>query len=198
MCFEVAIPSLKHFLLLRKDSFMSNHEDGRSYLRLLPPLPSIVAPKKKASITEQTQLELFTSSEVLGLLLFTSSTIRRFIELISHTRPTYIFDVRPLPVFDAVGTSRRRVFNKMEELGVTYVDTLGALGVLERRHTFIHSELVQYVHSVCGEVLKGPLLFLFDSEDDLAVSSAMLPNSLKTSASNRWIVRGFPDLLPAP
>jgi hypothetical protein len=81
----------------------------------------------------------------------------------------------------------------MEETGTVYVDTMGALGIHERRNALIHSgALAEHVLEICGGKPIGPLFFLFDSKDALVHSSDVLPTTLKAPGRRRWEVCVLP------
>lgn len=142
--------------------------------------------------SQSMQLELFEAPHPasLWLVLATDAWLRHFPATVERLRPRFVFDLRPLPVFDAVGMSRQIAFRHIETIGATYLDALGSAGIRERRNAFIHSGgLTRYVDTFFGKDVRGPLLFLFDSRDDLLTSSRLLPMGLRAPGRESWKLR---------
>jgi hypothetical protein len=177
---------------------MSTNEKRPPYLQVVvAPRPTEMPPTEVSHHRgphqhHSLQLELFDAPNpaALWLLLVTSESLRLFASTVDRVRPRFIFDLRPLPVFDAVGMSRQVALRHIATIGAVYLDALGSADMRERRNAFIHSgALTRYVDSICGRDLRGPLLFLFDSKDDLIASSRLLPSGLRTPGHDEWKLR---------
>lgn len=149
-------------------------------------------PESDRGRSRSIQLELFEVPHpaALWLVLATSDWLRHFPATVERLRPRFVFDLRPLPVFDAIGMSRQIAFRQIETIGAMYLDALGSVGIRERRNAFIHSGgLTRYVDDFFGKDVRGPLLFLFDSKDDLIASSRLLPTGLRPPGQEGWRLR---------
>jgi hypothetical protein len=149
------------------------------------PMSGRRAPKLKR------QLELFMGREpdVLGLFWLSPARMHELAKAIDSTRPRYVFDLRVLPSFDGVGVTRRSMLRLMESSGCTYVDAIGRIEGAERRHSLFESgAFEECVRSVCGAELVGPMLFLFQSVEELARSSSILPLVLQPAPRHGWSV----------
>jgi hypothetical protein len=174
---------------------MADQEKRPPYLRIvIPPTAPGMRPAAQDAVgvrPASKQLDLIDGAHTsLWLVLVTSEWLRNFPATVAQVRPRFIFDLRPLPVFDAVGMSRQIAFRHVETIGAMYLDALGAAGIRERRNAFIHSGgLTKYVDEFFGKDVRGPLLFLFDSKDDLLASSRLLPMGLRTPDREEWRLR---------
>lgn len=168
-----------------------------SYLRLVVP----VRTGNVVDSPQERQLRLFAnvSPALLGLVLLDGNLTSALTTILMAIRPKYVVDVRPFPAFDHAGTSRRSVFRTIDQLNSRYLDAMGALGVIERRHAAIHSGALSHFLSInVGSALMGPLVFLFDSEEEVVTSSSVLPKTLRPMPSPGWQVKVFRDAATSP
>lgn len=161
----------------------------RSKAKRLSGAPSTRKPRRKLTRAPQLQLFLEHGPSVLGMFLLSSSSMRAFAQSLSATRPRYVFDLRAIPIFDGAGVNRRSMLRSMDELGCVYVDAAGFLGGLNQREALIKSRtFVDNVREVCGPKPRGPMFFIFQSDEELAWSHSFLPRALSPVPRGGWRV----------
>ncbi len=152
-----------------------------SYLRLL-----VDEGSSKNTTSLRSQPDLFSTPSVctLGFILTTGASGSSFVNALRHLRPRSVVDLRPVPLFDFPGFSRRELFTLSSDLRFRYLDLLGILQIKTSRQAdtnpaIIASQIVTFSGNDDG-FMTGPIAFLVDEPEYLRVASNVIPSKLPT------------------
>ncbi|WP_428266402.1 hypothetical protein [Haliangium sp.] len=119
-----------------------------------------------------------------------------FAGLLAQIRPTWIFDLRPVPAFDLVRLDRRRAFRLFEQYGTAYCDSNVCFELWDRSDPRIASgELAEafsrYATGPDRPGLKGPIIFLVDDSSVISTAIEAFPRVLRPVPRRGWQVHIF-------
>ena len=109
-----------------------------------------------------------------------------FVELITNCRQAWIIDLRAVPRFEAVASSREAAFRLFMRYEVKYLDLFGRLGIFSYHATDSSPVLWsrQVIELFLDSKREGPCLLLFDNEKMMMDTSCILRRSIRRVAGN--------------
>jgi hypothetical protein len=161
------------------------------YLRLVEP-PEPREPLDDSAPAQSREL----GGALLGFVDTSTATRTFFEDLVTRVRPTWIFDLRPVPYFDIQGLSRRKVFALFREHEIAYRDVSGLLELSGRDDASLGSGAVAWcLHELLAADPTrppAPIVVLLDDKEWVAHAAAVLPPMLQQPAEG-WDVRVLND-----
>lgn len=125
--------------------------------------------------------------------------------IMSHLRPAWVFDLRPVPYFNIGKLNRKRVFELFRSCNISYRDVAGSLRITEHNDASLNSGIVANFLSetLAMRPLHAPIVVLVDDDATLVHAMNVLPSRLHSSLDVPWhplvlevkIRDGAPDLL---
>ena len=155
---------------------------GRPHLRLIPGKGTDATTSGEVILGPR-QLSLrFPDSLAFFFVCVASMDIDEFFSVIDRCRSSWIIDVRAVPRFDIITTSRRSAFKLFQMTDATYIDLFGRLGIQSYRSE--ESDPTKWgmaIRDLLKEAKrKGPYVFLFDNQELLRDAHRVLPDMLRS------------------
>lgn len=155
----------------------------RAHLRLVPAsdkAAEAAAATGAGSGERQLSLPYLDTSSVF-LVNVSSLRTSDFSSMLERLCPRWVFDVRAVPRFDTLASSRASAFALFDKTKSHYVDVFGRLGIKSYRS--VESNPIYWSDTIVG-ILKtqsrsGPYFFLFDDEPLLRTSDNILPSVME-------------------
>lgn len=163
------------------------------HLRLVPPAPAECLPERPP-IRLSYHPNSTPSPDPYQLVFLNTELLNghHFNDLLTTVRPSFLIDVRVVPRFDYLGTSRPQVFRLLDAIEARYMDMTGLLGIETRQDARLNPALLVHDINYCllsSELKAGPLIFLFDDPEHQKLALSIFPHYLPLSSlSSSWKV----------
>lgn len=149
-----------------------SRDTRRSYLRLVD---------STTFSGESPQQEL--DRTLLGFVDMSRVSDVAFEMILSKVRPSWTFDLRPVPYFNIGRLNRKRVFDLFRTSCTSYRDVAGALRITEHNDASLNSGVTARFlnEAMQARPCHTPVTVLVDDEETLHHAMSVLPRSLRTS-----------------
>lgn len=122
---------------------------------------------------------------LLGFISMSPLSGEEFEAILTRVRPSWVFDLRPVPYFDLRLFDRKAAFDLFRSLRATYRDVTGRLKITDRKDASLNSGAI--ARYIAGELSarpwRGPVIVLVDDCECLDHALRVLPSHLKSSAA---------------
>ena len=110
----------------------------------------------------------------------------RFVDLVSMCRSAWIVDIRAVPRFDDIATSRQAAFSLFMKHDATYFDLFGRLGISSYQSSEANPVLWsrQIVELFSEAKRAGPFVLLFDNERVMKSTISCLREGIRRTVNS--------------
>lgn len=137
---------------------------------------------------ERGEAAVMPDMAMLGLVDMSSVSDIAFRAIISQLRPSWVFDLRPVPYFNVGRLNRKRAFELFRSNNASYRDVASALRITEHNDASLNSGAVGGFMSatLATRPLHAPVVVLLDDPGMLAHAADALPKWLGALSGISW------------
>ncbi|MDE0349800.1 MAG: hypothetical protein OXM56_08845 [Gammaproteobacteria bacterium] len=169
-----------------------------SHLRLLDGKGSAAQPNSPVELDPRQMSLPYADRLAFHLVLVDALDRDAFREIMEVLLPSWIVDVRAVPRFDVIESSRQALFAFIGERKIRYVDLFGMLGIRSYRSEEADPAIwsAKLAELLASADERGPYLLLFDNRRLLLSTNQVLPKHLIEGIGepNFSLVLGATDL----